>query len=106
MNDLIERLEDMVDDYTVIKEDREAVILAITALRELKREQTAWRKFTKEAENTLDKADARIEELEASNKGLKHNASVIVDLLSVIDETECSKETFDKVYLALEFAET
>ncbi|NNF60710.1 MAG: hypothetical protein HKN06_05175 [Gammaproteobacteria bacterium] len=46
------------------------------------------------------------ERAEQQRDGLKHNASVIVDLLSVVDEKKCALEVWDKVCLALEFAES
>ena len=40
-------------------------------IEELEREQAAWRKFTDEANKTLDKAEQRIEELGTANKELE-----------------------------------
>lgn len=39
-------------------------------------------------------------------KGLKHNLSVIRSELIQIDEKQCSKSAWDRVCLALEFADT
>ena len=54
----------------------------------------------------------RIEELEkglkSKNKmvaGLTHNLKVICSELKCVDEKECSKSVWDRVFLALEFAE-
>lgn len=52
---------DICRSAELIESDRERI-------KELEREQTAWRKFTDEANSTLDKADAENESLRAQNK--------------------------------------
>ena len=56
-------------------------------------------------DSRMAELESRIAERESSVKGLLHNLKVIKWELNQVKETECSKNSWDRVSLSLEFAE-
>ena len=66
---------------------------------------TAWYRWASELMDMNAESDKTIAALEFTVKALRQNLSVIEKELSQIDETECGLKVWDRVSLALEFAE-